>query len=134
MPETKHAAAPEESSSGAALASREGYDVTEFRRKGSVLTLQMRYRNQGSSTTLLSWRMGEVYVLDESGAKKYEVLKDEKGNYIATTIGNFNPIAVGRGESAVLWAKFPAPPPDVKTVTLHVPGLAPFDDLQIQDK
>jgi hypothetical protein len=29
--------------------------------------------------------------------------------------------------------KFPAPPAEVKAVTLQVPGVQPFEDLAIQD-
>jgi hypothetical protein len=34
----------------------------------------------------------------------------------------------------IAWMKFPAPPPDVKTGTLAVPQIPPFEDLSIQDR
>ena len=37
------------------------------------------------------------------------------------------------GGTYTIWMKFPAPPADVKTVTLQVPGVPPFEDLAIQD-
>ena len=37
------------------------------------------------------------------------------------------------GQSYTMWVKFPAPPAEVKSVTLQVPGVPPFEDLAIQD-
>ena len=33
----------------------------------------------------------------------------------------------------LLWMKFPAPPADVKTISLSLPNMPPFDDVAIQD-
>jgi len=111
-------------------------DITEFRRKGSTLTAKMVLRNQGSAESEPDVHYNEIYVMDLAAGKKYEVLKDEKDNYIAALRSGYRDRWYQKlkpGESYTLWMKFPAPPADVKTVTLQIPGLPPFEDLAIQD-
>lgn len=125
-----------------ALASQESnwpgvvVDVTEFRRKGSTLTARLVLRNQGSAEVEPDIYYSEVYVMDLGAGKKYEVLKDEKGSYIAALRQGWENRwyqKLSPGETYTLWMKFPAPPPDVKAVTLQIPGLPPYEDLPIQD-
>jgi hypothetical protein len=40
---------------------------------------------------------------------------------------------VQANSSVNLWAKFPAPPPDVKKISIIVPHFAPMDDVPIAD-
>ena len=111
-------------------------DVTEFRRKGSTLTAKVVLRNQGTSDAQPEVRYDEVYVMDAAAGKKYEVLQDEKGHYIAALRSGWNDRwyqKLAPTESYTLWMKFPAPPPETRTVTLQVPGVPPFEDLPIQD-
>jgi hypothetical protein len=134
------AAAP--AASGAVLASQETNwqgvvaEVTEFRRKGNTLTAKVRLRNQGSAEAKPEVIYKEVYLMDLGAGKKYQVLQDEKGAYIAGLRSGWNDRWYGDlapGESYTLWVKFPAPPAEVKSVTLQVPGVPPFEDLAIQD-
>ena len=111
-------------------------DVTEFRRKGSTLTVRVVLRNQGNVDAEPDIHYGEVYVMDLGAGKKYEVLKDEKGTYIAALRSGYSNRwyeKLAPGASYTLWMKFPAPPPEVKSVTLQLPGMPPFEDLPIQD-
>ena len=111
-------------------------DVTEFHRKGSTLTAKVVLRNQGTSDAQPEVRYDEVYVMDAAAGKKYEVLQDEKGHYIAALRSGWNDRwyqKLAPTESYTLWMKFPAPPPETRTVTLQVPGVPPFEDLPIQD-
>ncbi|HEV8579541.1 MAG TPA: hypothetical protein VGX68_10715 [Thermoanaerobaculia bacterium] len=111
-------------------------DVTEFRRKGNTLTAKVVIRNHGSGEAQPDINYKEVYLMDLAAGKKYEVLKDEKGAYIAALRSNWNDRwyeTLKPGESYTLWMKFPAPPADVKAVTLQIPGAPPFEDLAIQD-
>ncbi|HWM91586.1 MAG TPA: hypothetical protein VN493_12540 [Thermoanaerobaculia bacterium] len=127
---------------GAVLASQETNwqgivaEVTEFRRKGNTLTAKVRLRNQGSAAIQPEVIYKEVYLMDLGAGKKYEVLRDEKGAYIAALKSGWSERWYGEiepGQSYTLWVKFPAPPPEVKSVTLQVPGVPPFEDLAIQD-
>jgi hypothetical protein len=111
-------------------------DVTEFRRKGSTLTAKVVLRNQGNVESEPHIAYDELYVMDLGAGKKYEVLKDEKGNYIAALRSGYRDQWFQKlkpGETYTIWVKLPAPPPDVKTVTLQIPGVPPFEDLAIQD-
>jgi hypothetical protein len=104
-------------------------DVTALRRKGNTLTTMVRLRKNTQGTAVISFDLNGVYLLDAPRGKKYLVLKDENGGFIASHTGTqgFGPEA-----PLTLWMKFPAPPPDVTTVTLVVPEMPPFEDLQIE--
>jgi len=111
-------------------------EVTEFRRKGNTLTGKVRFRNQGTTHADVAVLLAEVYVMDAAAGKKYSVLKDENGAFIAALTPGWKDRWYDRispGEEMVLWVKLPAPPPEVKAVTFQVPGVPPFDDLAIQD-
>ncbi len=136
---TAPAAAP---AVGTVLASQETnwagvvVEVTEFRRKGNTLTAKFRVRNQGSARMEPDFYFSQIYVMDPAGGKKYEVLQDESGNYIGSLRSGWRDRwydTLEAGQSAVLWAKFPAPPAEVTAVTFQLPSTPPFDDLAIQD-
>lgn len=127
---------------GPALASQETNwpgitaDVTEFRRRGNTLTARLRLRNRGAESAEPDIHWDDTYVMDAAGAKKYEVLRDEKGQYIAALRTGYSNRWYQRlqpAQEVTVWMKFPAPPPEVKAVTLQVPGMPPFDELAIQD-
>lgn len=134
------AAAP--AAAGAVLASQDTNwqgvvaEVTELRRKGNTLTAKVRLRNGGSDDQQCEIQFDETYLMDAANAKKYEVLKDEKGNYIASLRSGWNDRWYDKlkpTQSYLLWMKFPAPPADVHTITLQLPNTPPFEDLAIQD-
>ncbi len=127
--------------SGTSLASQETNwpgvtaEVTEFRRKGNTLTAKVRLTNKGAKVLPeIIWK--EVSLLDTAGGKKYEVLKDEKGGYIASNKQGWDDRWsdwIDANQSQIVWMKFPAPPATVKTISLQLPKMPPFDDLTIQD-
>jgi hypothetical protein len=127
---------------GASLASQETNwkgitaDVTEFRRKGNTLTAKVRFSNRGSEETTPEVKYGDVYLIDTGGGKKYNVLRDEKGAYIAALYSGWSDRwwhGMKPSESQVIWIKFPAPPPEIKAITLNLPNTPPFEDVPIQD-
>src|SRR4029079_6696579 len=65
-------------------------DVLELKRKGNTLTAKVRLRNGGSAEAEPEFKWPEVYLMDAPNAKKYEVLKDEKGTYIASLRSGWN--------------------------------------------
>ena len=126
----------------AALASQETNwqgvvaEITEFRRKGNTLTVRLRLRNQATEPIQTEMRWDETYLMDAAGGKKYQVLQDETGSHIASLNPGWKERwydKVPPGQSFTVWAKFPAPPAEVKTMTLQIPGVPPFEDLPIQD-
>jgi hypothetical protein len=111
-------------------------EVTEFRRKGNTLTAKVRLRNTGSEMREPDVQYEEVYLMDAAAGKKYEVLQDEKGSYIAYLLPGWPKRWYGKieaGQAVTLWMKFPAPPGDVANITLQLPSMAPFEDLAIQN-
>jgi hypothetical protein len=111
-------------------------EVTEFRRKGNALTAKVVLRNHGTEAAQTEIKYDEVYLMDLAAGKKYEVLQDENGAFIAALRSGWKDRwydSLKPGQSFTLWMKFPAPPADVKSVTLQVPGAPPFEDLPIQD-
>ena len=108
-------------------------DVSEFRRRGQVLTAVVRLRNQSTAVAVMELSFDQVYVIDEATGKKYEVLKDEKDAYIASA-PRFITQGLLRNQEMLVWMKFPALPPETHTATLVVPQMAPFEDLPIQSQ
>lgn len=111
-------------------------ELTELRRKGNTLTARVRLRNQAGAPAQPEVRYDEVYLMDLAAGKKYQVLQDEAGSFIAALRSGwkdrwYGEIAPGQGQ--LLWMKFPAPPPEVRSITLQIPGVPPFEDLAIQD-
>jgi len=110
--------------------------VTEFRRKGNTLTAKVQVVNHGGDQARVEVKFDETYLLDTGAGKKFNVLKDEKGGYIASLRSGWNDRwydDLKPAESYLLWMKFPAPPPETKAITLQLPGMPPFEDLPIQD-
>jgi hypothetical protein len=110
--------------------------VTEFRRKGNTLTAKVQIVNHGLESPQAEVKFDEVYLIDTGAGKKYNVLRDEKGAYIASLRSGWGDRwydTMKPGESYLLWMKFPAPPPEVKVISLQLPNTPPFEDLNIQE-
>ncbi len=116
-------------------------DVTRARVKEGILTVVLTYRNTGSETAKIKYGIDQVYYLDNVGKKKYHVLKDSEGKYIAAPAARGSisvesgfgnpPVEIAPGGSRGVWFKFPAPSDEATTVELVVPDLMPFEDLPI---
>jgi hypothetical protein len=102
-------------------------DVLEFKRRGNVLTAVGRLRNEG----LVELNLSAAYLLDEAQGRKYKALVDENGDVIGCCHGT---TALSSTGTQAFWVKFPAPPPDVKTITLVFPQTTPFENLTIQEQ
>jgi len=115
-------------------------DITEVKRlSGGVLIVRFRLvdtQGQGAggltaSTTpkQINWSGGwnEFYVIDPAENKKYQVLTDSEGKYIADIRDSyFKP-----GDQRLFWAKFPAPPATSTKVSVTIAKFAPFDDVPV---
>lgn len=121
-----------------------GIDLMSVERKGNVLTVKWAVRNQGSEQQdvrfALTGKQVTTYVVDEESGTKYYVLTDKEQHSVASmheylgsdTFGTSEYIPAG--ESRRYWAKFPAPPPEVKTVTLFFSKSEPFEEVPITDR
>ena len=106
-----------------------------------VLTVVIRYNNTSGAEMRESYPIEEVYYIDPGENKKYHVLKDENGKWIANPVSNHGRIGVvGRDwdmkikadAKAVVWFKFPEPASGANTINLVIPNLTPFDGLPIK--
>jgi hypothetical protein len=71
--------------------------------------------------------VGGVSLIDPAGKKKYFVARDAGGKCVCSQgIKDVAP-----GGSVNVWAKFPAPPDDVQTISIVVPHFSPMDDVPI---
>jgi hypothetical protein len=117
-------------------------DLVKANVQDGVLTVTLSYRNNGKADMKLKQiSLEEVYFLSEAEKKKYHVLKDSKGAWIAAPVARgvlgyesgfgANPVIVSPAGKAVVWFKFPAPPDSVAMVNLVVPDVMPFDKMPI---
>ena len=107
-------------------------DLIQCKRKRGVLTVKVRVKNTSAKTVRVYWPdvKKTIYLMDEANSKKYFLLKDAKGDFIYSG----DPWDIVADGSKVSWFKFPAPPPEVKEITLVIPGVVPFEDVPIEDK
>jgi hypothetical protein len=116
-------------------------DVTEFKRSsGNTISLKFVLANNGSEKFGM-WghklgdhenrtdykAVGGIHLVDAANKKKYFVVRDSEGNCVCSReVADVPP-----GGKANLWAKFPAPPPDVQKITIEIPHFQPMDDVPI---
>lgn len=73
------------------------------------------------------WSLAGLTLVDIVGKKKYFVAKDSDGKCLCSRdISALDPQA-----RVNLWAKFPAPPPDVQKISVLIPHFAPFEETPI---
>lgn len=105
-----------------------------------VLTVIIRYQNDTGGKIEEDFPLSEVYYIDPEENKKYSVLRDENGKWIANPVNNQGKIGVvGRdwgldienGQAKIMWFKFPEPASDSDTINFVVPNVTPFDGLAI---
>jgi hypothetical protein len=110
-------------------------ELIECRRKDGVLTVRIRLRNTGDKDQYIqlvnSNNYNPYYVT--AGTKKYFVLRDSEKTPLAPHTGGDYAVTVKKGASYTWWAKYPAPPAEVKKVNYFTPFSSPFDDVPITD-
>lgn len=69
--------------------------------------------------------IGGAHLIDAAGKKKYLVLRDSEGIPLCSRgLGEIAPKS-----RANLWAKFPAPPEGVESISVVIPHFIPLDDV-----
>jgi hypothetical protein len=108
-------------------------DVIKAAAKEGILTIQIAYRNPGNSQAPIKYGLGDVYFLDTQDKKKYHVLKDSQGAFLAAPDNGYGEISgtVPASGKIIVWFKFPAPPASTTKINLVVPNVLPFEDLPI---
>ena len=74
----------------------------------------------------------DSYIIDNSNQKKHLVVK-AKGNPIVSKLRLGSETPLPPGASLNVWAKFPAPPADVETISVYIRGIPPIEDVQITE-
>lgn len=139
------AAAPAAPPASAAIASADGdqqgrrVEVTELKRlSGGTISLKFTVINDADEIAFHGdygeanhskdyGSIGGVDLVDPVGKKKYLVVRDSDGACLCSRdIPN-----VAKKSRLNLWAKFPAPPEDVKKISIAIPHFAPMDDVPI---
>lgn len=115
-------------------------EVTELKRgSGDMLTLKFVMVNN----TKQQFRLGSDYgagggniddhsvsgthLIDAVNKKKYLVVRDSAKLCVCSVMPGYIEV----GGRANLWAKFPAPPEDVKLIAVMIPHFAPMDDVPV---
>ena len=118
-------------------------EVVDLKRgSGDTLTLRFNLINDsGESFKPSGWYFGDykghqnqdignvgaITLIDTVGKKKYFVVRDTDENCVCS---NELPSVAAKSRAA-LWAKFPAPPGDVKKIGVVIPHFIPMDDVPI---
>ena len=107
-------------------------DLNKVAVTGDVLTVQLSVKApyQDGKSFYMSER--QISIIDDATAQRYSLLKDNEGNPLAsplsgTRVGNY----ISKGSTGIYWLKFPAPPATSKTVSINLPGVAPFDGVPV---
>ena len=112
--------------------------VSVARTDGDSITIKFKYSNAGEKDVELAQALTNyspnnlatmVYYVDGKNKKKYSVIKDSSGEFLASGMKN---VKLEPGESKPGWAKLPAPAAGVETITVYLPGTPPFEGVKIE--
>jgi hypothetical protein len=102
-------------------------DVLEVKRiTGGVLLARWRFVNTGSKPVGYDFSWDDIYYIDPATNKKYSNLNIDGKRILDMWWGT-----LPAGEQRVMWAKYPAPPPTSKRISLNVPKFTPFEDIAV---
>lgn len=105
-------------------------DLIKLAVTGDILTATFRCSSQEKINTE-SFRVEGISIIDDATSQRISVLKDNAGNWLASSVSG-NSMMVGcEVKPGIFWAKFPAPPATSKTVSVNLPDTAPFDGIPV---
>jgi hypothetical protein len=113
-------------------------NVVEATRSGGVMTLKVRFTPVGLAECCHSVTMynspkdalDKVYAV--AGDKKYFLLTDAEG--VPLTPDRLSPMVSKGPMAGTWWGKFPAPPAEVKAVSLTLPEMETIDAIPLSDR
>lgn len=114
-------------------------ELLSVERKGQVVTVKWAVRNDGKSSQSAEFKLegksATSYLVDEENGTKYFALADKEGQLLATE-HEYGGIweSIDPGQTKRFWAKFPAPPPAVKSINVLFSKADPFESIAITDK
>ena len=115
-------------------------EVIESTRRGDMLTVRVRLRNNGAAPVKVMLARGGLsyhtanYIV--AGDTKYEIMRDTAGHVLATPRdgGGWLEAKIPPKRTFAWWAKYPAPPAEVKSYTLYLNVGPPIEDVPIEEK
>jgi hypothetical protein len=115
-------------------------DLTSVAVSGDIVTVSLRYRNlQVDFGATVDFPIEQASITDDATSRRYGVLKDQAGQYMASPLSSNNSIRFTvvseksfPGSYEVAWFKFPAPPPEAQTISINIPKVAPFENIRIK--
>lgn len=101
-----------------------------------VLTVQLVYNQAGGDygDIAVTVPIAKATIVDEALAQSYSVLNDGKGRWVAgpKDPNDKNELAFTVGKQpAMAWFRFPAPPPGSHDITISIPGVALFENVDV---
>jgi|ERR1051325_2112316 hypothetical protein len=119
-------------------------DLVSVERRGNVLTVKWAVTNSDKDPQQVKFGLKgkhtTSYIVDEESGTKYYALTDKEGNLLASASEYVGADTFGigewikTGETKRYWAKFPAPPPAVKSINVLLSDTEPFEGVAITDK
>ena len=132
---------PERTPQGPALAEADSQNgdvrmaVTEASRSNGVLTIKARTTlvqgDTGFRRLLYDSDWEDVYYV--TGDQKVMMLRDNEGDALSTE-GGYAPTFDQLGDTNQWWGKFPAPPPEVRTISFYFKDFLPMENIPITDR
>lgn len=112
-------------------------EITQMKRKDGVLTVKLRLRNtsgKDASLKVIQDRNFDSYYVT-AGDKKYFILRDTEDVPLTPQTDGFGMlnVEIAKDGTYTWWAKYPAPPAEVTSVTYYTPLGAPFEDVPITE-
>jgi hypothetical protein len=105
-------------------------EIVQCKRENGVLSIRMRLRNTGGKRASVLFRVTNDRFYVTAGSKKYFVLRDSEKTPLATLDDS---TGIEKGATFAFYAKYLAPPAEVKKITFYTPFTAPFEDIPITD-
>jgi hypothetical protein len=117
--------------------------LMSLERKGNILTVKWAVTNGHAERSSIRFGLTEKatsYLVDEESGTKYYALTDQDGSALASEHTYIDGHTWGisdtlePGATARYWAKFPAPPPEVVSLTVLFDQTEPFEEVPITDR
>lgn len=113
------------------------------RASGDTLNVRWRYHNgtqeeqtlfEGGSSWYTKYRLAaDTYILDLVNQKKHLVLTADGNPITSQTTHDYGTLTLDPDGTINAWAKYPAPPSTVETLSVYISGVPPFEDIPISD-
>ena len=108
-------------------------DLMAAKVTGDIMTVTLRYRTSPNESLGTNFPIKEVSYIDDATSKRYGVVQDESGTWLASPKNAVGNVSINIHNNAeIAWFKFPAPPPDAETISINVPEVSPFDGVSVE--